>query len=70
MGVPIDGEVIQGDTADQAMARFDWQGEDLFVVASSGFGALRRVFLGDTTHKLLRALTVPAIVLPRHLEQG
>lgn len=68
LGEAFDGEVVQGDTADQAMARFDWQEGDVFIVASSRLGALRRVFLGDTTHKLLRALTVPVVVMPRHLD--
>ena len=64
--VPVSGSVVSGDTADRAMARFDWQDSDLFIVASSRYGAIRRVFLGDLTHKLLRACVVPAIVLPRH----
>jgi nucleotide-binding universal stress UspA family protein len=64
-GLAIDGSVVEGDTAGRAMARFDWQDSDLFVAASSSLGLLSRVFLGDLTHKLLRACTVPAVVLPR-----
>ena len=64
-GLPITGEVVQGDTAGRAMSRFDWQDSDVFVAASSSLGILSRVFLGDLTHKLLRACTVPAVVLPR-----
>lgn len=64
-GESLGGTVISGDTADQAMARFDWRSGDMFVVGSSRLAALRRVFMGDTTHKILRACTVPAIVLPR-----
>ncbi len=52
--------VMQG-----AMSHFDWQDSDVFVAASSSLGVLSRVFLGDLTHKLLRASTVPAVVLPR-----
>ncbi len=63
--LPISGEVVQGDTAGRAMARFDWRDSDVFVAASSSLGLLSRVFLGDLTHKLLRACTVPAVVLPR-----
>ena len=48
------------------MQRFDWQGDELFVLASARGGVLRRVFLGDMTYKLVRATPVPAIVLPRH----
>lgn len=64
----ITGSVVSGDTADRAMSRFDWQDGDIFVVASSRYGVLQRVFLGDLTHKLLRACVVPAIVLPRHTD--
>ena len=62
---PLTGSVVHGDTAGRAMARFDWQDTDVFVAASSSLGVLSRVFLGDLTHKLLRACTVPAVVLPR-----
>lgn len=61
----VTGVVVTGDTAERAMSRFDWRDSDLFVVASSKLGAIARVFLGDMTHKLLRACSVPAIVLPR-----
>jgi nucleotide-binding universal stress UspA family protein len=64
-GLPIAGSVVEGDTAGRAMSRFDWQDSDVFVAASSSLGVLSRVFLGDLTHKLLRACTVPAVVLPR-----
>lgn len=64
-GLPLTGSVVEGDTAGRAMSRFDWQDSDVFVAASSSLGVLSRVFLGDLTHKLLRACTVPAVVLPR-----
>lgn len=64
-GLPLSGSVVEGDTAGRAMSRFDWQDSDVFVAASSSLGVLSRVFLGDLTHKLLRACTVPAVVLPR-----
>jgi len=64
-GMPIAGSVVEGDTAGRAMSRFDWHDDDVFVAASSSLGVLSRVFLGDLTHKLLRACTVPAVVLPR-----
>ncbi len=47
------------------MRRFDWNGDELFVLASGG-SILRRVFLGDMTYKLVRASPVPVVVLPRH----
>ena len=70
IGEPLDGFIVQADTPDQAVARFAWQPSDLFVLASSGIGAVRRVFMGDTSHKLIRASTTPAIVLPRSVEDN
>jgi nucleotide-binding universal stress UspA family protein len=65
---PLHGTVVQGDTAERAMSRFDWEDSDLLVLASSRLGAVRRVFLGDLSHKLMRASAVPAIVLPRKVD--
>lgn len=65
LGEGILGFVAQGDTAAQAMGGFPWRNGDLFVLGSSSFGSFRKVFLGDTSLKLLRAATVPALVLPR-----
>ena len=53
-----DAEITVGDDALAAVRRFDWNGDELFVLASGG-GVLRRVFLGDMTYKLVRATPVP-----------
>ena len=60
-----DAMVSSGDDAMSAVRRYDWNGDELFVLASARGGILRRVFLGDMTYKLLRATQVPAIVMPR-----
>ncbi len=65
-GVVADATVTVGDNASSAVRRYDWNGDELFVLASAHGGVLRRVFLGDMTYKLLRATPVPAVVLPRH----
>lgn len=59
-------EVTVGDDPAIAVRRYDWNGDEIFVLASARGGALRRVFLGDMTYKLVRSTPVPAIVLPRH----
>lgn len=64
----ISGAVVMGDTAEQAMSRFSWDDGDIFVAASSNLGPISRVFLGDTTHKLIRACSVPVMVLPRRFD--
>ena len=67
-GIVADSEVLEGDNIIQALAKFNWEDDDLLVMGSTGAGPLRRVFLGDMTYKLLRAATVPAIVIPRGAE--
>lgn len=64
-GVEISTDVLVGDSPAEAMGREDWEPGDMLVVASAGGGLLRRVFLGDMTFKILRASTVPTVVLPR-----
>ncbi len=58
--------ITSGDDTMSALRRYDWDGSELFVLASAKGGVLRRVFLGDMTYKLVRATSVPALVLPRH----
>lgn len=65
LGAEADSELSIGDDTWSAVQRFDWHGDELFVLSSGG-SVLRRVFLGDMTYKLVRATPVPAIVLPRH----
>jgi nucleotide-binding universal stress UspA family protein len=66
LGPTADAQITVGDDPQSALQRFEWNGDELFVLASSRGGVLRRVFLGDMTYKLVRATPVPAIVLPRH----
>ncbi len=65
-GLEISNDVLVGDSPQAAMSREDWDTGDLLVVASGSGGLLKRVFLGDTNYKILRASTVPTVVLPRH----
>lgn len=65
LGITTDLAVCTGDTAQSALQRYDWNGDELLVLASAA-GLVRRVFLGDMTYKLIRGTPVPAVVLPRH----
>jgi nucleotide-binding universal stress UspA family protein len=62
------GNVKQADNVRSAMELFEWNSGDLFVLGSSTDGLLRRVFLGDMSHQLLRAASVPVLVMPRVLD--
>ena len=48
-----------------AVAAVDWAPGDVLVVGSSRIGPLTRVFVGSTATKILRAATVPVLVVPR-----
>jgi nucleotide-binding universal stress UspA family protein len=61
--VEIDGRVVDGDV-DDALAR-ESADADVLVIGSRGYGPLRRVVLGSETGKILRAATVPVLVVPR-----
>ncbi|SDD13537.1 Nucleotide-binding universal stress protein, UspA family [Sanguibacter gelidistatuariae] len=64
---PVDeSAVVSGPSWEHAVADLDWQAGDVLLMGSSSESALTKVFLGSTATKLLRAATVPVIVLPRN----
>ena len=54
-GLDSDCVIETGDDAMSALRRYEWQGDELLVLASAKGGVVRRVFLGDMTYKLVRA---------------
>jgi nucleotide-binding universal stress UspA family protein len=65
LDMEADAVIVEGDDALSALRRYDWRGDELFVLGSARVGGLSRVFLGDMTYKLVRATLVPVVVLPR-----
>lgn len=63
--LPVEVEVLEGRTVAQALRAASWRTGDLLVCASSGSGPLRRVFLGDTSVKIIRAASRPVMILTR-----
>lgn len=63
--LPHSSETVTGESVSSAINAVSWRGDELLLMGSASRGPLQRVFLGDMTHKLLRATPVPAIVLPR-----
>ncbi|MDA0634106.1 universal stress protein [Nonomuraea sp. MCN248] len=61
----VDVEVIEGRNVATAMAAGSWERGDLIICASSNTAPLRRVFLGDTSIKIVRAATCPVMILTR-----
>ena len=64
-GLAISANIAVGDTIATALGQLSFDSNELLVLSSSSGGALKRVFLGDITYKLIRSASVPMIVLPR-----
>lgn len=67
-GIDVTASIIEGDNVVAALSKFDWADDDVLLMGSTDRGPIRRVLLGDMTYKLLRAATVPVIVIPRSAE--
>lgn len=68
VGVEVRREIGEGDDLAGALDTVAWDPGDLLVCGSGSGGVLRRVFLGDSASRLLRAARVPVAVVPRATE--
>jgi nucleotide-binding universal stress UspA family protein len=66
----IEAEALVGAGSDieDAVSRIDWMPGEVALVGSSRLAQPRRLFLGSTAGRILRALPVPMIVVPRTSE--
>ncbi len=64
-GAIVTAEVAQGDTIEDAVESLEWQDDEIVVVGSSRLAERNKLFLGSTSNKMLRALPVPMVVVPR-----
>lgn len=60
--------VGRGDTVEECVASLDFSDSEVVLVGSSRLAGPRRLFLGPSAMKMLRALEVPMIVVPRDYE--
>lgn len=58
-------EVLTGSNVTKALSSGDWRAGELIACMSSEGGPLRKVFLGDTSGKIVRASAAPVVILPR-----
>ncbi|MEV0384511.1 universal stress protein [Nonomuraea sp. NPDC050643] len=63
--IPLEIEVLEGRSVSQALRTTSWLPGEMIICASSATGPLRRVFLGDTSIKIVRASTCPVMILTR-----
>ena len=60
--------VAEGSTVEQAVEELPWNEGEIAIIGSSRLAEHRKIFMGSTANKLLRALPIPLIVVPRVLD--
>ncbi|GAB4099441.1 universal stress protein [Sinomonas halotolerans] len=63
-------EVAHGRTLEEAVDSLDWLDGEIVIVGSSRLAQKNQLFLGSTANKVLRALPVPMVVVPRDYERA
>jgi len=58
--------VAPGKTIEDAIEGLDWDEGELMMIGSSRLARNNRLFLGATANRVLRALPVPMVVVPRN----
>ncbi|SBS76095.1 UspA domain protein [uncultured Mycobacterium sp.] len=64
-GVSVTSVVGQGHSLDDAVLELDFEDSEIVLVGSSRLAQPKRLFLGHSASKIMRALPVPMIVWPR-----
>lgn len=64
-GHRVSVEVAHGRTIEEAIDDLDWDDAEILIVGSSRLAEKNKLFLGSTANKVLRALPVPMVVVPR-----
>lgn len=63
--VEVEIVVAQGRSIEQAVDGLDWDSGEVLLIGSSRLAPGRSLFIGSTAQRILRALPVPMIALPR-----
>ena len=58
-------EVAHGRTIEEAIDDLEWDDAEIMIVGSSRLAEKNKLFIGSTANKVLRALPVPMVVVPR-----
>ena len=67
-GHKVSVEVAHGRTIEEAIDDLEWDDGEVMIVGSSRLAEKNRLFIGTTAQKVLRALPVPMVVVPRDYE--
>lgn len=60
----LESVVADGSTLDEAVGNLEWKPGDVLLLGSSRLATPKRVFLGSSAAKILRAAPVPVVVVP------
>jgi len=63
----VTSTVAEGSTIENAVESVPWNEGEIVIIGSSRLAEHRKIFMANTANKLLRALPVPLIVVPRSL---
>jgi nucleotide-binding universal stress UspA family protein len=67
-GTNITAAVAEGSTIEQAVDSLGWDDGELMIIGSSRLAEHRKIFMGSTANKILRALPIPLVVVPRVMD--
>ena len=65
---PVDVVVGVGDSLQNCVQELDFEPSEIVVVGSSRLAGRKRLFIGPSANKILGALPVPMVVVPREYE--
>jgi nucleotide-binding universal stress UspA family protein len=68
-GHDVTVEVAHGRTIEEAIDDIDWDEGEIMIVGSSRLAEKNKLFIGRTANKVLLALPVPMVVVPRDYER-
>lgn len=67
---PATAMIAHGSTIEAAIESVEWDDNEIVLIGSSRLAQNSQIFLGATANKMLRALPVPMIVVPRDYERS
>ena len=68
-GHNVSVEVAHGRTIEECIDDLEWDDSEILIVGSSRLAEKNKLFIGTTANKVLRALPVPMVVIPRDYER-
>jgi nucleotide-binding universal stress UspA family protein len=68
-GHTVSVEVAHGRTIEECIDDLEWDDGEIMIVGSSRLAEKNKLFIGSTANKVLRALPVPMVVIPRDYER-